>query len=57
VCVVILYVFDVLFLYFFNTLNDGLLATGQYTEGPATGHLDTGVSWFPCDQKQMLGWF
>ena len=26
-------------------------------EGPATGHLDTGFSWFPCIYKQMLRWF
>ena len=30
------------------TLNPGLLATSQYSEGPATGHLDTDFSWFPC---------
>ena len=30
------------------TLDAGLLATSQYSEGPATGHLDTGFSWFPC---------
>jgi len=41
----------------FFTLNAGLLATGQYSEGPAPGHLDTGVSWFPCAKKQMLRWF
>jgi len=33
---------------FFFTLDARLLATGQYSEGPATGHLDTGFSWFPC---------
>ena len=38
-------------------LNAGLLATGQYSEGPATGHLDTGFFWFPCAEKQMLRWF
>ena len=27
------------------------------TEGPATGHLDTGFSWFPSVYKQMLRWF
>ena len=30
------------------TVDAGLLATSQYSEGPATGHLDTGFSWFPC---------
>ena len=34
-------------LFFFN-LDAGLLARSQYSEGPATGHLDTGFSWFPC---------
>ena len=31
---------------FFFTLDAGLLARSQYSEGPATGHLDTGLSWF-----------
>jgi len=35
----------------------GLLAKSQYSEGPATGHLDTGFSWFPRVYKQMLRWF
>jgi len=39
------------------TLDAGLLARIQYSEGPATGHLDTGFSWFPCVYKQMLRWF
>jgi hypothetical protein len=30
------------------TSDAGLLARSQYSEGPATGHLDTGFSWFPC---------
>jgi len=30
------------------TLDAGLLARSQYPEGPATSHLDTGFSWFPC---------
>jgi hypothetical protein len=33
------------------TLDAGLLARSQYPEGPATGHLDTGFSWFPCVYK------
>ena len=39
------------------TLDVGLLARSQYSEGPATGHLDTGFSWFSCVYKQMLRWF
>ena len=34
-------------LFFFFTLDAGLLARSQYSEGPATGHLDTGFSGFP----------
>jgi hypothetical protein len=29
-------------------LDDGLLARSQFPEGPATDHLVTGFSWFPC---------
>jgi len=36
------------------TLDGGLLARSQYPEGPATGHLDTGFSLFPCVYKRML---
>ena len=39
-----------------HTLVAGLLARSQYSEGPATGHLDTDFSWFPCVYKQMLRW-
>jgi len=39
------------------TLDAELMARSQYSEGPATGHLDTGFSWFPCIYKQMLRWF
>jgi len=31
-----------------HTSVGGLLARSQYPEGPATGHLSTGFSWFPC---------
>ena len=40
-----------------STLDAGLRATSQYSEGPTTGHLNTGFSWFPCVYKQMLRWF
>ena len=36
------------------TLDAGLPARSQYSEGPATGNLDTGFSRFPCVYKQML---
>jgi len=36
------------------TLDAGLLARSQYSEGPATGHLGTDFSWFPCVYKQIL---
>ena len=36
------------------TLDAGLLARSQYSEGPATGHLDTGFSRFRCAYKQTL---
>ena len=39
------------------TLDAGLLARSQYSEGPATGHLDTDFSWFPFAYKRMLRWF
>jgi len=32
-------------------------ARSQYPEGPATGHRDTGFSWFPRVYKRMLRWF
>jgi len=42
----------------FFTLDVGLLARSQYSEGPATGHIDTGFFfWFPCAYKKMLRWF
>ena len=53
-CVLLSCVFAVLRMY---VLDAGLLARSQYSEGPATGHLDTGFSWFPCVYKQMLRWF
>ena len=42
-CVLLSYVYT-----FFFTLDTGLLARSQCSEGPATGHLDTGFSWFSC---------
>jgi hypothetical protein len=39
------------------TLGAGLLDRSHYPEGPASGHLDTGFSRFPCVYKRMLSWF
>jgi len=43
--VYLLYCVGIVFFYF--TLDAGLLARSQYSDGPANGHLDTGFSWFP----------
>jgi len=40
-----------------HTLAAGLLARSQYLEGPTTGHLSTGFTWFPYVYKRMLRWF
>ena len=34
-----------------------ILCQNKKKESPATGHLDTGFSWFPCVYKQVLRWF
>ena len=62
VCVLLSYVYLLCYVritFFWGgvTLDAGLLATSRYSEGPATGHLDTGFSWFPCVYKQTLRWF
>jgi len=59
VCVLLSYVYLLYYVCIavFFTLDAELLARSQYSEGPATGHLDTGFSWFPCGYKQMLRWF
>jgi len=61
IVVVVLCVFLSSYVYFLYyvciavfTLDAGLLARSQYSEGLATGHLDTGFSWFPSVYKQML---
>jgi hypothetical protein len=40
-----------------NYFDVGQLTISQYPEGPATGHLDKGFSWFPWAQERMLRWF
>jgi len=35
-----------------NSSVAGLLAKSQYSEGPATGHLDTDFSWFPVSERK-----
>ena len=48
------FILSVCHVFFFSTLDAGLPARSQYSEGPATGHVDTGFSWFLCVYKQML---
>ena len=31
-----------------HIITAGIQSVVRYSEGPATGHLDTGFSWFPC---------
>ena len=57
IIIIIIIFFFFYFLLLLFSLDAGLLAISQYSEGPATGHLDTGFSWFPCVYKQMLRWF
>jgi len=48
-CVLLSYVYLLsMWALLFFMLDVGLLARSQYWEGPATGHLETGFSWFPC---------
>jgi hypothetical protein len=52
-CILCVFVVPYVFLLYYVciavlTLDACLLARSQYPEGPATGHLDTGFSWFPC---------
>jgi len=54
VCIVVMCICCTMCVLLFFTLDAGLLARSQYSEGPATGHLDTGFSWFPCVYQQML---
>jgi len=45
--------FIYLFIFFFYfTLGAGLLAKSQYSEGPATGHLDKGFFGFPVPKSK-----
>jgi len=54
---VVPYVFLLYWVYCCFTLAAGLLTRSQYPEGPASGHLDTGFSWFPFVYKRILRWF
>ena len=60
-CIVVImcvFVASYVYLLYYVCITDaGLLARRHYPEGPATGHLDTGFSCFPCVYKQMLRWF
>jgi len=45
------------YIYIYIYIYAGLLTIIQYSEGPATGHLDTEFSLFPCVNRQLLRWF
>jgi hypothetical protein len=46
------YVYLLYWLYWCFTLDAGLLASSQYTEGPVTGHIGTGVLGFPVSKSK-----
>jgi uncharacterized membrane protein len=57
-CIVVPYVYLLHYVCIAVLTSDaGLLARSQYPEGPATGHVDTGFSRFPCVYKRMLRQF
>jgi len=56
VCIVVMCICCTMCVLLYFTLDVGLLARSQYSEGPANGHLDTGFSWFPCVYQQTLRW-
>ena len=57
-CVYCCYIMCIVCITVLYTLVAGLLATSLYPEGPATGHLGTGLLGFPVSvYKQMLRWF
>ena len=56
-CIYVYLLYSYVYLLYYVCIDAGLLARSQYPEGPATGHLDTGFSWFPCVYKRMLRWF
>ena len=49
-CVLLSYVYLLYYVVIavFFTSDARLLGRSQYSEGPATGNLDTRFSWFPC---------
>ena len=57
VCCYLMFICCTMYSLLFFTFDAGLLARSQYSEGPATGHLDTNFSWFHCVYKQVLRWF
>ena len=57
-CSILYYVLIVyLKLDYFFFLDAERLARSQQLEGPVSGHLDTGFSWFPWILQQILKWF
>jgi hypothetical protein len=40
-----------------DLMPDCWLEVSFYLEGPATGQLDQGFSWFSFVQQQMLSWY
>jgi len=47
-----MYICRIIWTLLFFTLDAGLLAISQYSECPATGHLDTGFLGFPVPKSK-----
>ena len=59
-CICVSYVYLLYFyvyLLYFVCIDILTLVAGLLARSPATGHLGTGLSWFPCVYKRMLRWF
>ena len=56
-CILCVFVVPYMYLLYYVCIAVLTLDAGLLARSPATGHLDTGFSWFRCVYKRMLGWF
>ena len=56
-CIYVYLLYSYVYLLYYVCIDILTLVAGLLARSPATGHLDTGFSWFPCVYKRMLRWF